>query len=81
MSDEIRLLVVDDEQEICSLLEDVLKVEGYDVEVCTDGQNALSRIESSRFDGVITDLKMPGVDGLQVAQAAKSRCKDTNPRS
>jgi putative nucleotidyltransferase with HDIG domain len=77
MSDSLTLLVVDDEQEICSLLHDVLEVEGYKVEVCTDGRRAVNRIKDFEFDGVITDLKMPDVDGLTVAKAAKSRCEET----
>ncbi len=77
-SDEkMKILVVDDEQEICSLLSDVLRGEGYDVEVCTDSKNALSRITDVEYDGVITDLKMPVVDGLQVAKAVKMRCRET----
>ncbi len=77
MTEDVKLLVVDDEEEICRLLSDVLDVEGYDVEVCTDGRMALNRIDRCEYDGVITDLKMPVVDGLQVARAAKGRCRDT----
>ncbi len=77
MNDDMTILVVDDEEEICSLLRDVLAVEGYRVEVCKDARRALGRIKSFEFDGVITDLKMPNVDGLQVARAAKTRCPDT----
>jgi len=77
MAEDIKLLVVDDEQEICNLLHDVLNVQGYNVEICNEGENALNRISDTEYDGVITDLKMPGVDGLQVARAAKRRCRDT----
>jgi len=75
--DRLRLLVVDDEEEICSLLHDVLTVEGYNVEVCKDPERALSLIGRDSFDGVITDLKMPGVDGLQVARTVKARSPQT----
>jgi len=77
IGEDVRLLVVDDEEEICRLLSDVLDVEGYEVDVCTDGRKALGRIENCEYDGVITDLKMPVVDGLEVARAAKARCSDT----
>lgn len=73
----VRILVVDDEQEICSLLKDVLTAEGYSVEVCNDPKQAVDRINQDEFDGVITDLKMPGIDGLTVARAVKSRCPET----
>ncbi len=76
-NDRAKLLVVDDEQEICNLLQDVLTAEGYDVDVCNDPVNALVRIKSNGYDGVITDLKMPGVDGLQVARTVKDHSPGT----
>lgn len=77
MGDDINLLVVDDEQEICNLLQDVLNTEGYRVDVCNGGRHALDCISENEYDAVITDLKMPDVDGLQVARAAKERSKET----
>ena len=49
MDEQMRLLVVDDEAEICSLLHDVLMAEGYSVEVCTDSRHALDRIRDRRL--------------------------------
>ena len=77
LDERIKILVVDDEDEICSLLNDVLTVEGYNVTVCNDPRNALARLGAEDFDGVITDLKMPGVDGLQVARSVKSHSPET----
>jgi putative nucleotidyltransferase with HDIG domain len=77
MEDQMKLLVVDDEKEICSVLKDVLTEEGYAVETTNDARNALTMIEDGSFDGVITDLKMPGVDGLTVARTAKARSPET----
>ena len=77
MEDQMKLLVVDDEREICSVLKDVLTEEGYTVETTNDSRNALALIESGSFDGVITDLKMPGVDGLTVARTAKAHSPET----
>ena len=67
-----RILVVDDEPKICRLLEQLLEREGYSVTTCPDGAAALKAIVRSRPDLVITDLKMPGMDGLELASLARS---------
>jgi diguanylate cyclase (GGDEF)-like protein len=66
-----RILVVDDEEVVCRFLERVLSGRGHEVEVCRGGPDALARIEEGSFDLVITDLKMPGVDGIGVLNKAK----------
>ena len=66
-----RILVVDDEEVVCRFLKRVLDGERSDVEVCHGGPEAIARLEDSSFDLVITDLKMPGVDGIGVLGKAK----------
>lgn len=63
-----KILVVDDERDICRALEFLLSREGYKVAVTYSGQDALKKIESEDFDLVITDLKMEGLDGMQVLE-------------
>ncbi|HXX80474.1 MAG TPA: sigma-54 dependent transcriptional regulator [Thermodesulfovibrionales bacterium] len=65
-----KILVVDDERDICRALEFLLSREGYKVAVTYSGQDALKKIESEDFDLVITDLKMEGLDGMQVLERA-----------
>jgi two-component system response regulator AtoC len=67
-----RLLVVDDEAGLRAFLEAALVSEGHHVTVAADGAEALRHLERSGFDLVLTDLKMPGVDGLQVLQHVKA---------
>ncbi len=67
-----RLLVVDDDEGLRSFLEAALAKEGHEVTVAVDGEEALRRLEAAGFDLVITDLKMPGVDGLQVLQPVRA---------
>jgi DNA-binding NtrC family response regulator len=67
-----RVLVVDDERDICRALEFLLSREGYKVAATYSGQDALKKIESEDFDLVITDLKMEGLDGMQVLEKALS---------
>ena len=67
-----KVLVVDDERDICRALEFLLSREGYKVTAAYSGQDALKKIESEDFDLVITDLKMEGLDGMQVLERALS---------
>jgi DNA-binding NtrC family response regulator len=63
-----KILVVDDERDICRALEFLLSREGYKVVTANSGQEALKKVESDDFDLIITDLKMEGVDGMQVLE-------------
>jgi CheY-like chemotaxis protein len=58
-----RILIVDDEPEIVSLLRDILEKAGHQVEHAEHGLEALARVEQSRFDAIFCDLRMPGLDG------------------
>src|SRR5512143_2332129 len=59
-----RILVVDDEAGIRELLAKTLAVAEYDVDLAPGGQEALERLHRDHYDLLITDLRMPGVDGL-----------------
>jgi putative nucleotidyltransferase with HDIG domain len=61
-----RVLVVDDERSIREVLEDFMTVEGYEVVAVANGEAALEAIVAQRFDAALIDLKMPGMDGLEV---------------
>jgi len=65
-----KILVVDDERDICRALEFLLSRQGYKVVTANSGQEALKKIESEDFDLVISDLRMEGIDGLQVLEKA-----------
>jgi len=60
-----RILCVDDDKEFTEMLETVLRLGGFDVQAAYSGKFALQTLESSDFDLVITDLSMPGMDGIQ----------------
>jgi two-component system cell cycle response regulator len=66
-----KILVVDDEEVVCKFLKRVLDGGGHRVEVSYGGPEALQKLEQDSFDLVITDLKMPGVDGIGVLRKAK----------
>ena len=67
-----RLAVLDDEQRMVDILAMVLRREGYSIETFTQPQAALSALKADSFDLLITDLKMPQMDGLEVLRQARS---------
>lgn len=66
-----RILVVDDEASIREVLARTLSLAEYEVEAVADGRTALERLKLVPYDLLITDLKMPGVDGLTVIREAR----------
>ncbi len=71
------LLVVDDQSNIRKVLADIFTEEGLSVTTAANGDEAVERIKETCFDVVITDLKMPGRDGIGVLRAAKEVSVDT----
>src|SRR3989304_4097091 len=72
---QARILVVDDEEMIREMLFDVLSQAGYTVKTAKDGSDAIAQIENEPFEIVITDLKMPGMSGMELLQ----RVQKINP--
>jgi two-component system response regulator MprA len=69
----MKILVVDDERAVRDSLRRALELEGYEIELAADGNEALSRLESSEEpDAIILDVLMPGVDGLEVCRRLRS---------
>ena len=69
--ERIRVLVVDDNQEMASTTADALMDRGHDAVAVWHGRDAIARLESEPFHAVVTDLRMPGVDGLAVLAASR----------
>lgn len=72
----MHILVVDDEEFVRLVLEQALREEGCRVTAVGSGQQALDRLASDSFDAVITDLRMPGIDGRGVLRWVKERQPD-----
>jgi len=66
--DGLRFLVVDDTEELAEILTFVLAREGADVEVATDGHQAVARATQEPFDVVLMDVGLPGIDGLEACR-------------
>ncbi len=74
--DRPRILVVDDEQAVRDLLARTLTMADYDVDAAPDGASAVERLHAVEYDLLITDLKMPGMDGLSVIREARRIAPD-----
>ncbi|MBP7689303.1 MAG: response regulator, partial [Thermoflexales bacterium] len=69
MTDEApKILVVDDSPQVCKALGDVLRASGYQSRTAPSAERALQIIETDHFDLVITDLKMSGMNGMELAK-------------
>lgn len=64
----MKILVVDDEEGARELFYTILSDEGYDISLACSGEEALTLFKNSQYDLVITDIKMPVMDGLQFLQ-------------
>jgi len=71
-----RILVVDDEAMIRDLCSHILSAEGYLVTTASNGMSALEELGRSAIDLMITDIKMPGIDGLELFERVKARTQD-----
>ncbi len=68
----VNILVVDDKAPLAEMLKETLELEGYDVTIAMDGADGVKKIKTGRADLVLTDLKLPKKDGLEVLKASKN---------
>ncbi|MHC4269075.1 MAG: response regulator [Planctomycetota bacterium] len=73
MDRQVKLLVVDDEFTMRHLIENVLKQEGYQVDVSSSGIEALKMMETCYYHMLLTDFNMPGIDGMELIRNAKKQ--------
>ena len=71
MENSLRILIVDDQVNTCKSLQAILKKSGYHSEYTLKAEDALQRVQVEHFDIVITDIRMPGMDGMQLLEELK----------
>jgi DNA-binding response OmpR family regulator len=69
----MRLLVVDDDSELCSMLREFFRQQGFEIEAERDATRGLSRAVSEHFDLVILDVMLPGLDGYEMLQRLRKQ--------
>ena len=74
MNTKLQVLVIDDDAVVGRSFDRVLSEKGYEVSTALSGQEALDTMDNNEFDLVFTDIKMPGMDGLEVTERIKERC-------
>jgi DNA-binding response OmpR family regulator len=74
----MRVLVVEDERKTASFIRKALQAEGFAVDVCPNGDDALAAVRTTPFDGIVLDIMLPGRDGLSVLRQLRER-KDATP--
>jgi DNA-binding response OmpR family regulator len=74
----MRILVVEDEKKTASFVRKALQAEGFAVDVCLNGDDALAAARATPFDGIVLDIMLPGRDGLSVLRQLRER-KNVTP--
>ncbi len=72
---QIKLLIVDDDVKLLSTMSERLGLKDFDVSTATDGKSAIKVAKKGQFDVAILDLKMPGMDGLELLEILKKKHK------
>ncbi|MDD3178740.1 MAG: sigma-54 dependent transcriptional regulator [Opitutaceae bacterium] len=73
----ISILVVDDEHGLCTGVQEALRREGYQVDAASDAPSALKLLGTRLYNLVLTDVRMPGLSGLQLLKQARQQSRDT----
>ena len=73
------ILVIDDEKGILRVIEEALTRFGHDVEIAVDGCEGIQKFDDGSYDMVITDLRMPGIDGKGVVKHIRNSRKNSVP--
>jgi len=77
MSEKLKVLVVDDNEEFCRNVTDILELKGYEVVSAYDGFKGLDLVKENGFDLVLMDVKMPAMDGVETYKKVKEIAPDT----
>lgn len=73
----MRLLVVEDEKDLCDTIAKVLYDSGYEVDTCYDGEEALDYILTEEYDLIVLDLNLPGMDGMDILKDLRQKNEET----
>ena len=72
MTNKLRILIVDDHRMVANSLLEVFKLEGYEAEIAYSGPEALDMVKNGHFDCVLSDIRMPEMNGIELCRAIKA---------
>ncbi len=73
----MRILIIEDEYELCESMAEGLKSDGYEIDTCNDGKEGLEFLLSAEYDLVLLDLNLPGIDGMDILKELRKDNQDT----
>ena len=73
----MRLLIIEDEPELCNSIAEGLRLDGYEVDICGDGAQALELCCAEHYDLILLDLNLPGMDGMEVLRQLRAEDAET----
>lgn len=71
--DKVKIIVVDDEPSVLESFKMILQIKDYEVETFADGPSAINSLEPGKFDLAFIDLKLPGMDGIEILKNLKQK--------
>ncbi|MBR3785800.1 MAG: response regulator transcription factor [Firmicutes bacterium] len=74
----MKLLIVEDEKRLCQTIAKYFKEQGYTIDTCYDGSDALDYIDGTEYDAIVLDIMLPGLDGISVLRRIRAK-KLTTP--
>ena len=73
----MRILIIEDETNLCNSIAEGLRMDGYEVDSCQDGLDALELCEAEHYDLILLDLNLPGMDGMEVLRRLHKEDEET----
>ncbi len=73
-----KVLVIDDEKNMCHMLQTILEKSGFSVDTALDGEKGLQKIKSNDYNFILCDLKMPKTDGIEVLKSIQNQLDNTS---
>ena len=73
----MRILIIEDETNLCNSIAKGLRMDGYEVDSCQDGLDALELCEAEHYDLILLDLNLPGMDGMEVLRRLRKEDEET----
>lgn len=73
----MRILIIEDETNLCNSIAEGLRMDGYEVNSCQDGLDALELCEAEHYDLILLDLNLPGMDGMEVLRRLRKEDEET----